>query len=224
MVVYADPTLRPVLLRIGQRFTERTGASVHVFSAAPRQHVELLAHGTQCDVLITLPAFLDEAAFRGLVSRDVVPLWRGRLVFAGTSDAAAEPFDHDRFLARLGGHALAVPDTVPGSTIDGAGALVNLAVYDAVRAHLLGARDSGEAADLVLDGSAALALTQASDAAARDGLHVAYTIPDTIHAPIEFGAVLTRSAWSRNQNRFLAHLQGEDSRAAARAGGLEIFT
>lgn len=221
VVVYADPTLKPLLTTLAEDFAHLTGAKLYVFAAPPRQMLELLAHNTQCDILITGPKFLNEAQYRGLVKGEILPLWRNRLVFAARqSSKPAAPFDKSSLLQALADNRLALPDPVPGSTVDGPSVLTRLGL-DLPPHQIIGAPNAEMAADMVLDGTARLALVQATEIPPRPALQTAFTVPSDAYEDIQYGAVLTKSAWSRNQQKCLTFLHSAASLRTARAAGLE---
>ncbi len=219
VVVYADPTLKPLLRTIAGRFSP---GRVLTFTAPPRQSVALLAHDTQDDVLITLASVMAEAEAAGLVAQGARGLWRNRLVFAASGAGPTRDFDPAALAALLAGGQLAVPDPTPASSFDGSAVLAGLKLPAALAARVTGAANSVDAAFQVTHGEARLALCYATDVA--PGLYAAMRVPEAACPDLTYAVALSRKAWSRHQGAFLDFLRGETCATLARRAGLEIVT
>lgn len=222
IVVYGDPALRPVLDAVAARFRREHAISVRIFCAAPGQMLGLLAHGTQDDVLITLAPFMRQGENSGLVVTGK-PLWRNRLVFAARGGPGPEAaFDAAALSARLGGGKIAVPDATPAASVDGASVLQRLGLKDQWAGRVQGAVDTGDGLAMLRRGDVAMALCHISEVAGLIDVGAAMLVPETAHDPIEYDVALSKSAWSRNQDKLLADLAGS-ARADAAAFGLAVL-
>jgi len=203
VVVYADPALRPVLGAIAARYP----ATLRVFCAAPAQMLGLLAHGTQDDVLISETRFVVQAQGAGLAAPGVHLLWRNQLALAGrgpVSDTA--PFSAAGLLAALGNGKLAVPDPRPSANLDGMAVLDRLGLTAALAGRIQGAASTTDALGMLHTGDAVMALCHVTEIMADSGVHIAMRVPQTAYDPIEYAAVLTKTAWSRHQAGLIAAL------------------
>ncbi len=222
IVVYCDPALRPVLDAVAARFRRAHAITLRIFCAAPGQMLGLLAHGTQDDVLITLAPFMRQGEQSGLVAQGK-PLWRNRLVFAARSaQGPGAPFDAAALTARLADGKLAVPDPTPAAAVDGASVLQRLGLGDRLAGRVQGAVDTGDALAMLRRGDVAMALCHISQVAGATDIGAAMLVPESAHDPITYDVALTKSAWSRNQDKLLADLAGP-AREDAAAFGLAVL-
>lgn len=208
VVFYADNALRPVLERLGARYQTEHGVLWRVYAAAPRNSLGLLATGTQDDILITLTNEAAQAEARGLIAPGRLPLWRNTLVFAalGAAQPAAE-FTPQALLAALGGGKLAVTDPTPSATFNGLAVLDRAGLGGLLRGHVQGAINTEQAAGMLHTGDATVALLHASEAATLPGLRTLMAVPPSAYDPITYDVALTKSAWSRNQDRVITFLR-----------------
>lgn len=221
LVIYAEPTLLPVLRRLGARFTAQGAGPVYVFVQPTAQNIALLAHAVQDDLLIGLAALAPEAARQKLIAPPGPPIWRNRLVLAARGSGPARDFDADAARAMLGGGVLAATDPSEASSLDGRAVIDRLGLATELGPRLAGAARTEDVADMLRSGEAALGLLHATDIA--PGLYAALRVPDPAYPPIAYCAAKSRAAWSRNSDRFLAYLATGEARDAARAAGLEVL-
>jgi hypothetical protein len=226
IVVYAEPALRPVLSALSSAYRRAHPGLPALFTAPPGQMLGLLAHGTQADILITQTGFMDRAVAGGLVADARRTLWRNRLVIAGRGDASGggrgdasgtAPFSAAGLLAALNGGVLAVPDATDASAVDGPALVRALGV----NARIQGTASTGDALDMVRQGTAALAVCHRTELMAARGVVPVMTLPDASYPQIVYQAALTKTAWSRFQDDLLAYLAGPAA-PAARDAGLEV--
>jgi ABC-type molybdate transport system substrate-binding protein len=223
VVVYCDPALRPVLDAVAAAFRRDAGVSLRIFCAPPGQMLGLLAHGTQDDVLITQAAYIGQGQQAGLVAGGT-KLWRNRLLFAaagaGQSEAA---FDAASLAMLVGSGMLAVPDPTPAASVDGQAVVQRLGLAEKLGARVLGAANTGDALAMVRRGDAAVALCHVTEVAQADDVHAAMEVPSSAYDPVDYQVALTKTAWSRNQDRLLAYLSGP-ARATAASFGLAVMS
>ncbi len=223
IVVYCDPALRPVLTAIAARLNQQQGLTLRVFCAPPGQMLGLLAHGTQDDVLITLAPFMRQGEQSGLVAHGR-PLWKNQLVFASRGEnGVAQSFDAAAFTALIGAGKLAVPDPTPAACVDGPAVLQHLGLAEKLAGQVQGTATTGDALDMVRQGTAALALCHVSEVAAGPDVRAAVLVPEQAYDPIIHEVALSQKAWSRNQDKLLAYLAGA-GRAQATEFGLAVLS
>ena len=221
VVVYCEPALRPVLDAVAADFKRSAGITLRIFCAPPGQMLGLLAHGTQDDVLITQAPFMRQGEQSGLVTGGQ-PLWRNRLVFAAAGTGApAAPFDAATLATLVGGGMIAVPDATPASSMDGPAVLQRLGLADKLGGRVQGSANTGDALGMLRRGEAALALCHISEVARAADVRAAMQVPDASYDPIAYEVALSKSAWIRNQDKFLAYLAGP-ARQTASGFGLAV--
>jgi len=223
VVFYTDVALRPVLEQLGASYLREHGIVWRVYAAAPINSLGLLAHGTQDDVLITLAPDAAQAEASGLIAPGRRPLWRTTLVFAalGAPGPLAD-FSPRALLDAIGGGRLAITDPTPTATFKGYDILARAGLASQLDNRTVGAIDTEQAAGMLRTGDATVALLHASEAATLPGLRALMPVPPTAYDPIDYEVALTKSAWSRNQARAIAYLeglQGDDLRGL----GLELL-
>lgn len=219
VVVYCDPTLKPVLRAAAAGF----GAPVILFAAPPALSIGLLAHGTQDDLLITTPAMAAQAASAGvLAGGDTPPRWRNHLVLAGLRGQGGRlaGLDAAAVLARLGDGRFALSDASPAATIDGPAVIDALGLTGALAGRTVPAVDTGEVGPLLRSGAARIGLCHRTDVRADDGIEEIAALPDASYPPIAYCVRRTRHAWSMNMDAFETYLASPDG--AARLGRLGL--
>jgi ABC-type molybdate transport system substrate-binding protein len=225
VVIYCDPTLKPVLRRVGEAFTAKTGATVSVFSGPPSVNLGLLAHGTQNDLLISTAETTRAAAAAGALASGPagVAVWRNRLVIAGArGDAAAlATMDAAGILSRLGDGKFALTDATPAATIDGPAILGALGLNAALADRIVPAVSTDEIGFLIQSGAARLGLCHRTDVRTDAGLAEVAVVPDSGYAPIDYCVSRTAKAWSKNIEAFEAYLASPEAVAMLGALGLE---
>jgi len=212
--LYAEPTLAPVLRDIGRLFTARHGAGVAVLTAPPTLLLEQIQHNAAHDLLIVPSAFMDEAVKSSFVApasrRDA---WKNPLVIATAGTAPSTD------LATLfASGPVAVTDPTVASALDGQSVLKNLDGAQAAR--IIGVANTGDAADLLLAGSARSALLYLTDVRARPGLSVAVSLAGSPPEHVAFA--LNPNPPSKNAIIFYDFLATTASRDRLSAAGLEI--
>lgn len=224
VVLYCDPTLRPVLRQLGDRFGASRDAPVTIFAAPPTQALALLAHGTQDDLLITTEASGAKAEAQGLASKTGPLGWRNRLVVAASraDPEALATLDPAAVLRRLGDGRFALTDPTPVATIDGPAILARLGLDKALAGRITPAASTDEIGFLIRTGAARLGLCHRTDIRADGGLTEIAALPDGAYDPIRYTLSRTVHAWSANMEDFARWLGSEQSQMLLRAQGLEV--
>jgi hypothetical protein len=221
LVVFCDPTLRPVMRAVGARFGATIAAPVRVLCAPAALMLGMIARETQTDVLMTLTAAQDAAAAGALIdpaSRG--RSWRNPLVLAARrDDAAALAAGPD--LTKLPADArIGVPDKLSLYALDGPALLAALPGAPPAD-RMLGAADTARAARLLAEAEVRLALVHRTDVAADPALAVAASVPETVAPVPTFQAARVMGAPSPSIGGFLAFLDTAEAMRMLTDGGLE---
>jgi ABC-type molybdate transport system substrate-binding protein len=230
VVVFCEPTLRPVVDALGAEWRKETGIPVRVFAATTTLNLAMLAHHTRDDVLIGEgDAAASAATAQNLIkSETIVKLWGNHLVAAALAaefrkaSLASPPARFD--LASVAGKAeIAIVDppvaAVGGETEQ---ALQKFGLWEVVRSKSIGVVDTEDAAFLLSEGDVKLAVLYATDVAVQPNFAVTDTLPEG-GQPIIYWAAQTQRALSPNTAKFLDFLRRADSRARGRDVGLEVL-
>lgn len=216
VVVYAEPTLKPLAEAVGAAYRARSGNPVRVFAAPSSMLLRQIPH-TRDDVMILQGSDTIAAAIAGhaAANEPARSLGRNHLVVARRGPGGAQP------LAGLEpAKAVALVDApVP----DALGALTHAALagtgFPKAGATIFGVARGADAIFLLAAGEADLAALYSTDVAADPGLSVAAELPDPPQ-PIEVAALLSNDNNSVNARDFLAFLGSPDGVRMIRAAGL----
>ncbi len=222
VVVYTDPTLKPVLRAVSAHFT----SPVTLFAAPPALSLGLLAHGTQDDLLITTPQAAAQAAAAGLLApaAPAPARWSNSLVIAGARQdgAALAALDPQAMLARLGDGRFALTDASPAATIDAPSVIAAMGLTQALAGRIVPAASTQEVGFLIRTGAARLGLCHRTDVRVDTSLAEIAAVPQPCYAPITYSISQTRHAWSENMNLFETFLARPETLAMLRSLGLTV--
>ena len=215
VVVYADPTMARALNHLATSFRARTGVPVRVFPIPGSLAVALVRQGARNDVLAVGAGVAESALARGLAHSPALSVWDD-VVLAGpagsvaTSAAAAT--------GALGGGRLATVDPVSPDRLDGPA----LAQALAIPASQVAGQPSGpDAASLVAQGGAELALVERADAR-LPGVREVAAIPESLAPARRYAIAASHNAITPQLDRFLAYLAGPDAAASLAGDGWEV--
>jgi len=219
LVVYGEPTLKPVLTSLGALWRAKGNSRVHVFVAPTDLSFEQIAHEARCDVIFALAGPATDAAeerelfdadskveaFRNslvVVARGGWPVPTGALL-AGKRLAIADP---DRDIAgRYGLAAL----RAAGSPIDTAGKDVKMA------------EGAAGVLQFLADGNADMGVVYASDAAANPQFKILAGLDTSTHPPIAYVAAQAANVDENSDSKgFIAFLGTPEAKAAIMSAGL----
>jgi molybdenum ABC transporter molybdate-binding protein len=222
VVVYCDPTLKPVLRRAAAHFAP---GPVTLFSAPPALAIGLLEHGTQDDLLITTPEMAQDAANAGVLAPHPIaaPLYANHLVIAA-SHADAAPLaalDAPTLMARLGSGRFALTDATKAATIDAPAVIGKLGLADALKDRIIPAANTDEVTFLIRTGAAKLGLCHRTDVRIDDSLVEVAAVPDASYPPIRYCISQTKTAWSANMDAFVAYMASPQASGVLTKLGLE---
>jgi molybdate transport system substrate-binding protein len=226
--VAAAADLKFALDELGAQFEKQTGSGINVSFGSSGNFFAQIQNGAPFDVLLSAdieyPRKLEAAGLGepGTLYEYAV----GRIVIWMRADARAD-------LPRLGWKALlepgveriaiANPEHAPYGRAAVA-ALRNAGIYDQVRRRLVYGENIAQAAQFVASGSAQagiLALSLAVSSPMREGKR--WEIPANMHAPIEQGAIILKSAKDKEAARaFLAFLKSDAGRKILESYGFTL--
>jgi molybdate transport system substrate-binding protein len=223
LVVYAEPTLKPVLTSLGALWRARGNGRVHVFVAPTDLSFEQIARDARCDVIFALDgAATDAAEERELFDADskVVAFANSLVLVVRAASAPARPADLRAIVAgkRL---AIANPDRdVAGSygvaALRAAGITVDPAGRDVVVAE-----NAAGVLQMLADGKADLGVVYASDAAANPQFNVLARFDRASYSPIVYIAAQAAHADDDSDGEgFIDFLSTPEAKAAVAAAGL----
>lgn len=226
--VAAAADLRFALDELGAQFEKQTGRRINVSYGSSGNFFAQIQNGAPFDLLLSAdiqyPRKLEAA---GLAEPGTLYEYAvGRIVIWMPADARTD-------LAKLGWKALlepgveriaiANPEHAPYGRAAVA-AMRSAGIYDHIRAKLVYGENIAQAAQFVASGSAQagiLALSLASSPPMRGGKH--WAIPANMHAPIEQGALILRSAKDKEGTRaLLTFLKSDASRKILESYGFTL--
>jgi molybdate transport system substrate-binding protein len=222
LVVYGEPTLRPVLTSLGALWHAQGNSRVHVFVAPTDLSFEQIARETRCDVVFALDGMTTDAAEdRELFDPDSKIIAFGNsLVLVARDGSAVAPGDPRAILAgkRL---AIANPDRdVAGSY--GLAALRATGVeVDPAGKDVRVAESAAGVLQFLADGHADVGIVYASDAAANPEFKVVARFDAASHPQIVYVAAQAAHADDDSDSEgFLDFLTTPEARTAINAASL----
>jgi molybdate transport system substrate-binding protein len=221
LVVFCEPTLRPVLVEIGGLWQSRTGTPVRVIAAPTLLLIEQLSHHIRSDLIVAQgdPA---QATERQLIKPETrFDAWRNRLVVA---QKVGQPANSWPAALREGTGRIALVDAAlaaEGSATQKA--LEAAGLQDATVGRTIGTADTEEAAFLLATGAARFAVIEATDLAADPTLASAGMPDAETYLPIRYWIAQTSAAVSPDTAKFEAFLRDKPAQEIARRNGLEVL-
>jgi molybdate transport system substrate-binding protein len=223
LVVYGEPTLKPVLTSLGALWRARGNSRVHVFVAPTDLSFAQIEREARCDVIFALAGpVTDAAARRELFDADSkVAAFRNSLVLvARAGSAVGKPGDVPAMLA---GKRLAIAN--PDRDVAGSYGLQALratgAQVDPAGKSVLVAENAAGVLRFLADGNADVGVVYASDAAAHPRVKVLAALDAASHPPIAYVAAEAANADGQSDSEgFLDFLATPDAKAAIAAAGL----
>jgi molybdate transport system substrate-binding protein len=219
LVVYGEPTLKPVLTTLGALWRAKGNSGVHVFVAPTDLAFEQIARETRCDVIFALDGPVTDAAeARELFDADSkIVAFGNSLVLVVRAGWAVPP----GMVARGKRFAIANPDRdVAGSY--GLQALRATGVsLDPGSKDVAVAESAAGVLQFLADGKADVGIVYASDAAANPQFNVLQRFDTETYPPIVYVAAQAAHADDdANSEGFIDFLTTPEARAAIIAAGL----
>lgn len=226
VVVFCEPTLQRAVNNVGALWRSQSGVRIRVFTA-PTTSLLLaeIAHYARDDVVIGEgDANATAAETQQLIRRDSLhPLGRNHLVTAAVSGSAAAANGGDRLASVAGKETIAIVDPwAAAAGADSKQALQSLGLWEKVSAKSIGVVGSADAAFLLSQGKARLAIVYATDVAANPAFTVVGRLPTSSYPPVVYWVAEATHALSPNAAKFIAFLTSTAAQARLRADGLEV--
>jgi len=222
LVVYGEPTLKPVLTTLGALWRAKGNSTVHVFVAPTDLAFEQIARETRCDVIFALDGMTTDAAEdRELFDADrKIVAFGNSLVLVARAGSAITPGDPRAILAgkRL---AIANPDRDVAGTY-GVQALRATGVeVDPAGREVRVAESAAGVLQFLADGHADVGIVYASDAAANPVFKILARFDAASHPPIVYVAAQAAHADDdADSEGFIDFLTTPEAKAAIAAAGL----
>jgi molybdate transport system substrate-binding protein len=231
VVVFCEPTLQRAVGDVGALWRARAGIKVRVFTSPTPALLAQIAHHARDDVLIGEG---DDSAAAAAQRQLIKPgslrrVWRNRLVVAGLrgtigADGVPPSPAAPKLAAVAGKEPIAIVDPWAATAgADSRAVLQSLGLWRAVGGKSVGTVDSADAAFLLDQHRARLALIYATDVAAEPALAIADSLPPDSYPKIVYWVAETQHALSPNAARFIAFLREPQARQQLRADGLEVL-
>jgi molybdate transport system substrate-binding protein len=219
LVVYGEPTLKPVLTTLGALWHAQGNSRVHVFAAPSDLSFEQIAHEARCDVIFALAGPASDAAEeRELFDADSkVEAFRNSLVVVARGGLTMPPG------AILAGKRLAIAD--PDRDVAGRYGLAALRAAgfstDPPGMDIKVAESAAGVLQFLADGHADVGVVYATDAAANPQFKILAGFDPSTHPPIAYVAAQAANADEGSDSEgFIAFLGTPEAKAAVMSAGL----
>ena len=223
VVLYAEPTLRPLLVGIAAAWRRETRVRVVLLSSPTWAMLQQIDHRARADLIIGAgDAEAEAAAQRHIVKADsCARLWRNRLVVAARTDAGSLAGDAAQ---RIGAGPIAVCDPLPGSAGEASRqALAALGLWPALAKNTVGVASTADAAFLLRQGKVERAVLYATDVSATPAFTVAAALPEDAYAPVNYWLAIADNVISPRSDDLARYLRQPAAQERARAAGLEVL-
>jgi molybdenum ABC transporter molybdate-binding protein len=218
LVVYAEPTLRPLMRALGGVWRGKTGVRVNTFVTRSELHFAQIERGARCDLIFALAGDSMEDAVENTVVKPGTRVFRNSLVVIGRDMPTGPSSDVPVLLA---GKKLAIAD--PERDVAGSYGIAALQAekvqVDAQSEAIAVAESSAGVVRMLLDNVAQLGVVFASDAAPRPEFK-AMSLDPASHPDIAYVVGETANAQSDTQP-FVEFLTSAEAQAAIKTAGLE---
>jgi molybdate transport system substrate-binding protein len=222
LVVYGEPTLKPVLTALGALWRAKGNSAVHVFVAPTDLAFEQIARETRCDVIFALDGMTTDAAEdRELFDADSkIVAFGNSLVLVARAGSAMMPGD-PRAIAAGKKLAIANPDRDVAGTY-GVQALRATGVeVDPAGKEVRVAESAAGVLQFLADGNADVGIVYASDAAANPVFKILARFDAASHPPIVYVAAQAAHADDDADGEgFIDFLTTPEAKTAIAASGL----
>ena len=224
VVVFCEPTLQHALTEVAGLWRSQSGVKARIFTA-PTTALLLaqIAHHARDDVVIGEgEANATAAENQQLIKPDSRhPLGRNGLVVAALTTAAAG--GGDSLAAIAGKDPVAIVDPwAAAAGADSKQALQSLGLWQKVSDKSIGVVGTADAAFLLSQGKARLAIIYATDVAANPAFTIVERLPASSYSPVVYWVAEATHALSPNTDKFIAFLKSAAARDRLRADGLEV--
>ena len=223
-MVFAASSLTDSMQQLAQEYEEKTGVRVDLSFGASSRLAQQISRGAPADVMISAGTHpVDRLEDDGLVvvgSRRA--LLTNRLVLVVRADDAESVSSLQELGEAEGMLAIADPDFAPAG-VYAKEALIRLGLWEAFEPRLVYGANVRTTLGYVESGNVAAAVVYRTDAFVSEGIAVVETLPEGVHAPIVYPAVVLEASDKEEQAAaFIDFLESEDASHVFRAAGFEI--
>jgi len=227
ITVLAAASLTDVLQDIGKSYEASSGRKVAFSFAASMTLAKQIEASSGADLFVSADAdSMDYLEQKNLIARSTRQNLLGNVLVliapanARTSLTISAGFN---LAAALNGGRLAVAniDSVPAGRYAKA-ALIKLAVWDSVKAHLAEGEDVRATLAYVARGETPLGIVYATDARIEPRVRIVGAFPADSHPPIVYPAALTADG-KRQAADFLAYLRGKVAQTKFEKAGFVVL-
>jgi len=224
LVVYGEPTLKPVLTSLGSLWHAKGNSAVHVFVAPTDLSFEQIAREARCDVIFALAGPVTDAAEkRELFDADSkVDAFSNSLVLVAR---VTSPKTADDLRAMLAGKRLAIAN--PDRDVAGSYGLAALRAagvnLDPAGKDVRVAESAAGVLQFLADGNADVGIVYATDASAHPEFKILMGLDTAAHQPIVYVAAQAANAdESSDSEGFIEFLNTPEAKAAIMSAGLTL--
>jgi molybdate transport system substrate-binding protein len=226
VVVFCEPTLQHAVSNVGALWRSESGVKIRVFTPpTTRLLLAEIERQVRDDVVIGEgDANATAAKTQQLIRPDSLhPLGPNHLVIAAVSGSAAAADGGDGLATIAGKETIAIVDPwVAAAGADSELAFQSLGLWQKLSAKSLGVVGTADAAFLLSQGKARLAIIYTTDVAADPTLTVVERLPASSYPPVVYWVAETAHALSPNAPKFIAFLTSATARDRLRADGLKV--
>jgi molybdate transport system substrate-binding protein len=221
LVIYGEPTLKPVIMTLGALWRARGNSGVHAFVAPSDLAFEQMAHETRCDVIFALAGPATAAAEERELfdANSKVAVLSNSLVLVGRE----APASRGDIKALVAGKRLAIAN--PDRDVAGSYGLKALRAagieIDPADSGVMVTESAAGVLQFLADGNAEVGVIYTSDAAANPQVHVLAQFDAASYPPIVYVAAQAANASDDSESDgFLEFLTTRGARNAITAAGL----
>jgi molybdate transport system substrate-binding protein len=226
VVVFCEPTLQHAVSNVGALWRSESGVNIRLFTAptTPLLLAEIAHHARDDIVIGEGDANATAAQTQQLIRPDSLhPLGRNHLVIAAVSGSAAAADGGDSLAAIAGKETVAIVDPwAAAAGADSKQALQSLGLWQKVSAKSIGVVGTADAAFLLSQDKARLAIIYATDVAANPAFTIVKRLPASSYPPVVYWVAEATHALSPNAVKFIAFLISVRARDRLRADGIEV--
>ncbi len=224
----ADPSLSVAISEIARNYARDNGVTVTTSYISFKEQQTQLTEGGAADVLITpLPQWVEELKTQGLIDvYSPTPVAKNRLALVGPVDSPLEidwngKFPTARIINLIGGEpgfVVGNPDTLPEG-VYARETLRTLGAAEYLEPYTLYPKQLSEMFGMVIN-QKAYGLFFASSISERDDMRVISVVPENLHKPIQYYAVVIAGENMTPARTFLEYLKTEAAQSIFREDGL----
>lgn len=228
ITVMADPSISVAMTKVARNYSRDMGGIVTTSYLPFQMQQEQITEGIAADVLITpLSQWVEELKTQGLIDvYSPAPVAKNRLALAGPADSAlaidwSKPFPVALIIHAISGEpgfVIGNPGTLPEG-IYAKEALRSLDASQDLESYTLYPKSIDDMFDMVANRKA-YGIFFYSSVASRDDIKIIGMLPENLHQPIQYYAVVVAGDNMDAARRFLEYLKSDRAQGIFRATGL----